>query len=230
MKYDIALIGLGVMGQNLARNMASKGIKVIGWDRHEEKSQAFIQKYGNENLAYCEDFKTLSQELTTPRKYLMLVPAGEPVDEVIQNLRPFLEKGDIVIDAGNSNYRDTLRRTQELEKEGLNFVGMGVSGGEEGALRGPSLMPGGSPESWEALKPLLEKIAAKDFSGNPCVSYMGADGAGHYVKMVHNGIEYGVMQMIAEAYSLLKNLYQLTPPELAKIFKKFSVKIFKKNQ
>ncbi len=222
MKYDIALIGLGVMGQNLARNMASKGIKVIGWDRHEEKSQAFIQKYGNENLAYCEDFKTLSQELTTPRKYLMLVPAGEPVDEVIQNLRPFLEKGDIVIDAGNSNYRDTLRRTQELEKEGLNFVGMGVSGGEEGALRGPSLMPGGSPESWEALKPLLEKIAAKDFSGNPCVSYMGADGAGHYVKMVHNGIEYGVMQMIAEAYSLLKNLYQLTPPELAKIFKKFS--------
>lgn len=222
MKYDIALIGLGVMGQSLARNMASKGIKVIGWDRHEEKSKEFIQKYGNENLTYAPDFTGLHDQLAKPRTYLTLVPAGSPVDEVIENLKPYLEKGDIVIDAGNSNYHDTIRRTKALEILGINFVGMGVSGGEEGALRGPSMMPGGSKESWQALKPILEKIAAKDFSGNPCVSYMGPDGAGHYVKMVHNGIEYGVMQMMAEMYFILKNMYDLSVPEIGKIFKKFS--------
>lgn len=211
------------MGQSLARNMANKGIKVIGWDRHEEKAKEFLEKYGNENLTTCGSFECISEDLQTiPRKYLMLVPAGDPVDEVIQNLRPFLEKGDIVIDAGNSNYRDTIRRTKELEKEGINFVGMGISGGEEGALRGPSLMPGGSEASWEALSPLLEKIAAKDFKGNPCVTHIGKDGAGHYIKMVHNGIEYGVMQMMAESYLMLRTMYGLSVLEVAKIFKKFT--------
>lgn len=222
MKYDIALIGLGVMGQSLARNMASKGIKVIVWSRHEVKSKEFVEKYGNENLAYSKDFEGLHNQLAKPRKYLVLVPAGEPVDEVINNLKLYLEEGDIIIDSGNSNYRDTIKRTKNLEVIKVNFVGMGISGGEEGALRGPSMMPGGSKESWKALKPFFEKIAAKDFQGNPCVSYMGTDGAGHYVKTVHNGIEYGVMQMMAETYFILKNMYSLSVLEIAKIFKKFS--------
>ncbi len=221
MNHDIALIGLGVMGQNLARNLANKQIKVIGWDRHEEKSQAFIKKYGNENLTYCEDFSCLAQKLKAPRIYLMMVPAGEPVDEVIAKLEPFLEKGDILIDGGNSNFDDSIRREKELSERGIHFVGMGVSGGEEGALNGPSLMPGGSTESWTTLQPILEKIAARDFSGQPCVTHIGENGAGHYVKMVHNGIEYGVMQLMAEAYLLLKTLYQLNPPEIADIFEQF---------
>lgn len=222
MKQDIALIGLGVMGQSLARNLASKGMKVVVWNRHEEKSQAFIEEFGNDNLTVSLSFEAIPDQLIKPRKYLLLVPAGEPVDEILQNLKPALEPGDIVIDAGNSYYRDTIRRTAELQKSGVHFVGMGISGGEEGALRGPSLMPGGSKDSWKALKPILEKIAAKDFKGQPCVAYMGGDGAGHYIKMVHNGIEYGVMQLMAETYFMLKTLYHLPTLEIAKIFKKFS--------
>ena len=221
-KYDISIIGLGTMGQNLARNLAGHGFKVLGWDRNEEKSKTFIKKYGSENLSYFENSDCLSEELKSPAKYLILVPAGEPVDEVIQNLKPFLKKGDIVIDGGNSHYKDTQKRTHDLESMGVHFVGMGISGGEEGALKGPSLMPGGSEESWEILKPILEIIAAKDFKGNPCVTYIGENGAGHYVKMVHNGIEYGLMQLMAETYHLLKNMYQLDNSKITEIFKTFS--------
>lgn len=221
-KYDIALIGLGVMGQSLARNIASKGFKVLGWDRHEEKSLAFLKEYPHKNLDYCKDFKCLGQRLKSPRKYLIMVPAGDPVDDVIKKLSPFVKKGDIIVDAGNSFYKDTIRRTKELNKKGIEFVGMGVSGGEEGALRGPSIMPGGSAKSYKALYPILNKIAAKDFSSKPCVTHIGSDGAGHYVKMVHNGIEYGVMQMMAEAYQALKEIYGLKPNEIARIFAKYN--------
>ena len=210
------------MGQSLARNIAEKGFKVLGWDRHKEKSLAFLEEYPNKNLDYCPDFKCLSQRLKTPRKYLLMVPAGAPVDEVIKKLSPQLKKGDIIIDGGNSNYKETIRRSQALKKKGVEFVGMGVSGGEEGALRGPSIMPGGSAKNWKALSPILKKIAAKDFAGKPCVTHIGTDGAGHYVKMVHNGIEYGVMQMMAEAYQTLKEIYRLKPNEIAKIFAKYN--------
>lgn len=227
MKSDIAIIGLGTMGQNLARNLANHGFKVLGWDRHEEKAKAFIQKYGSEHLSYCDDFNCLAEKLKSPAKYLMLVPAGEAVDEVIQSLKPFLKKGDIVIDGGNSHYKDTQKRTVDLKAMGVHFVGMGISGGEEGALKGPSLMPGGSEESFTILKPILEQIAAKDFEGNPCLSHIGNDGAGHYVKMVHNGIEYGVMQLMAETYHLLKSMYQLDNLKIAEVFKTFNQGVLK---
>lgn len=221
-KYDIALIGLGVMGQSLARNIASKKFHVLGWDRHEEKAIKFIEKYGNDYLSHCKDFKCLSKQLKSPRKYLLMVPAGSPVDDVIKKLTPYLKKGDIVIDGGNSLFKDTIRRTDLLKKKGISFVGMGVSGGEEGALRGPSIMPGGDVKSWKSLSPILKKIAAKDFNGKPCVTHVGTDGAGHYVKMVHNGIEYAVMQMMAEAYDMLKNMYGLKADQIGKIFEQYN--------
>ncbi len=220
-KHDIAVLGLGVMGQSLARNIASRGFNTLVWNRHWEAAETFINTYGNDHLDYKKDLKAIAQELKSPRRFLLMVPAGQPVDDLIEALRPHLKKGDMVIDAGNSLYKDTIRRSKQLEKEGLHFVGMGVSGGEEGALRGPSIMPGGSKESWKALSPILKKIAAKDFSGKPCVTHVGEDGAGHYVKMVHNGIEYGIMQMMAEAYQILRKTYKLKPLAIAKIFKKY---------
>jgi len=221
-KADIAIVGLGVMGQSLARNIASKGFRVMGWDRHKAKAKEFVKKYGNDNLDACSSYSNVIKNLKTPRKYLLLVPAGDAVDSVLKDLKPHLKKGDIVIDAGNSNYKDTIRREAEWAKRGIDFVGMGVSGGEEGALRGPSIMPGGSKRAWKELSPILKKIAAKDFDGKPCVTHVGTDGAGHYVKLAHNGIEYGVMQMMAEAYFALKNIYGLKPNEISKIFKKYN--------
>lgn len=221
-KFDIAVIGLGVMGQSLARNFASHHFNVLGWDRHEEKSADFIEKFGNDYIDSCKDFKCLADQLTSPRRYLLMVPAGEPVDEVIDKLSPYLEKGDIVIDAGNSLFKDTNRRYELLKQKGIQFVGMGVSGGEEGALRGPSIMPGCDEAAWESIRPLLEKIAAKDFDGNPCVTHVGTGGSGHYVKMVHNGIEYAVMQLMAEAYDMLKAIYGLSPQEISDIFAQFN--------
>jgi len=221
-KYDIALIGLGVMGQSLARNIANKGFKILTYNRTTETAKKFIDKYDTENLAYEKELKDLVENLERPRKIIIMVKAGSAVDAVIKDLEPYLEKGDVIIDAGNSLYTDSIRRTKELEEKGLNFVGMGVSGGEEGALRGPSIMPGGSKDAWEALSPILKKIAAKDFNGEPCVTHVGNDGAGHYVKMVHNGIEYGVMQMMAETYEILRKIYELKPDKIAEIFKKFN--------
>lgn len=221
-QYDIALIGLGVMGQSLARNMASKGFRVLTYNRTTQTAVEFNKQYGNENLSYEKTEAALVRKLKKPRKIIAMVKAGPAVDSVISGLLKYLDKGDIIVDAGNSLYTDSIRRTRELEKEGVHFVGMGVSGGEEGALRGPSIMPGGSKESWKALSPILKKIAARDFSGGPCVTHVGADGAGHYVKMVHNGIEYGVMQMMAEAYQILSKAYGLSPVEIAAYFKKFN--------
>ena len=221
-KYDIALIGLGVMGQSLARNINSRGFRVLTYNRTTKVASEFAKKYGNDDLSYEKKVSALVKKLKRPRRIVIMVKAGPAVDAVIKGLLKHLNKGDIIVDAGNSLYTDSIRRTQELKKKGIEFVGMGVSGGEEGALRGPSIMPGGSKESWKALSPVLKKIAAKDFSGKPCVTHVGTDGAGHYVKMVHNGIEYGVMQMMAEAYQALKNIYGLKPDEIAKIFKKYN--------
>lgn len=221
MKAQIGLIGLAVMGMNLARNISGKGFKTVVFNRTTEKMKEYIAEFGNDQLVGEETIEAFVQNLETPRKIILLVKAGDAVEAVIQELLPLLEKGDTIIDCGNSNYHDTIRRSAMLAEKGLHFVGCGISGGEEGALHGPSLMPGGSDESWEVMKSIWESVAAKDFSGGPCVTHIGADGAGHYVKMVHNGIEYGVMQMIAEAYDLLKNLYHLNNEEIARIFEDY---------
>ena len=221
-KAEIGLIGLAVMGANLARNMANKNIKTVVYNRTTEKMEQFIKQYGTEFLFGRKELKDFVQSIETPRKIIILVKAGNPVDLVIEQLTPLLEKGDIVIDCGNSNYRDTQGRVLELEMDELNFMGCGVSGGEEGALNGPSLMPGGTKESYSELDVIFTKIAAKDFSAEPCVSYIGENGAGHYVKMVHNGIEYGIMQIMAEAYDILKRVYNLDAPAIAKIFKQYN--------
>ena len=220
-KGQIGLIGLAVMGMNLARNISGKGFTTIVYNRTSEKTKAFIHEFGNAHLRGEETLEGLVKNLETPRKIILLVKAGDPVEEVLHELLPLLEKGDTVIDCGNSNYQDTMRRSAFLSKKGMHFVGCGISGGEEGALHGPSLMPGGSNESWKFMKPIWESIAAKDFKGGPCVTHVGTDGAGHYVKMVHNGIEYAVMQMIAEAYDLLRHLYGLDPAQIADEFERF---------
>jgi 6-phosphogluconate dehydrogenase len=220
--FELAVVGMGVMGQNLARNFASRKIRTLVYNRHADKAEAVIKAHGSDYLDFRKDLKTLVQDLETPRKILLMVKDGSPVDEMIAELLPLLSEWDMIIDSGNSNYKDSIRRTQALKEIGIEFVGMGVSGGEEGALKGPSIMPAGTQETWKALSPFLEKIAAKDFKGNPCVTHIGPDGAGHYVKMIHNGIEYGVMQMMAEAYDMLKNLYGLSAPDIAEIFQTFN--------
>ncbi len=216
--FDIGLVGTGVMGQSLARNMAGHGFRVMVYDRHPEKAEAFTKAFLEAGFGWQADLKSFAASLKKPRRVLCMVTAGAPVDEVIAALKPHLSPGDMIIDGGNSLYRDTMRREAELAKSGLHFVGAGVSGGEEGALRGPSIMPGGSKASWQAMKPIWEAIAAKDFAGQPCVGWMGENGAGHYVKMVHNGIEYAIMQMMAEAYDLLKRVYGFTPFQAAEVF------------
>ncbi len=215
---DIALIGLGVMGQSLARNLASRQLKTVVYNRTLKKLEKYIKKYGHDYLVHENNLKSLVGSLKTPRKIILMVPAGDPVDDMIKKLTPLLSKGDILIDAGNSNYHKTIQRNQELKQKEIQFVGMGVSGGEEGALRGPSIMPGCDPLVWKKIQPILEKIAAKDFKGNPCVTHVGTDGAGHYIKMVHNGIEYAVMQLMAEAYHMLKLIYSLQAKQIAEIF------------
>ncbi len=221
-KARIGLIGLAVMGANLARNIANNNFDIVVYNRTTETMKEFIAEHGNEHLAGEENLEDFVAKLERPRRIIMMVKAGDPVDMVIEQLTPLLEKGDMIIDCGNSNYKDTQRRFNSLEEKGLIFVGCGVSGGEEGALKGPAIMPGGTQASWDALKEILEAIAAKDFSGKPCVTFVGENGAGHYVKMVHNGIEYGVMQMMAEAYEVLHSVYKLTPPQIAEIFKKYN--------
>lgn len=217
----IGLIGLAVMGQNLARNIASRGYPVCVYNRTTEKTRAFEDQFGSENLWGEETLEVFLERLERPRKIILMIQAGKAVDAVIAELLPHLSKGDTVIDCGNSYYKDTIEREQKLAPQGVHYVGCGVSGGEEGALHGPSLMPGGSTESWEALKPIWESIAAKDFEGRPCVALMGADGAGHYVKMVHNGIEYAVMQMMAEVYDILRKGFAMSAPQIADVFEGF---------
>ena len=215
---DIGLIGLAVMGENLVLNMDSKGFSVAVFNRTTEVTDKFAAgRAKDKKITPTRTIEEFVGALTRPRKAMIMVKAGAPVDAVIQQIAPLLEKGDVIIDGGNSLFTDTQRRGKELEGTGIHFVGMGVSGGEEGALKGPSLMPGGSRESWEIIAPIFRKIAAQ-VDGEPCCRYMGPNGAGHYVKMVHNGIEYGDIQLICEAYAVLKDVLEMQAPELADVF------------
>jgi 6-phosphogluconate dehydrogenase len=223
MSAQIGVTGLAVMGANLARNLARNGFTVALHNRSVEKTDALLAKHGDEgDFVRTETLQELVDALEKPRRVLIMVKAGAPVDSVIDQLTPLLEEGDIVIDGGNSHYQDTRRREAALAEKGLHFVGVGVSGGEEGALNGPSIMPGGSKESYDALGPLLEKIAAKADDGTPCCAWIGTDGAGHFVKMVHNGIEYADMQVIGEAYNLLRSAAGIEPAEQAKVFEEWN--------
>ncbi|MFB0833073.1 NADP-dependent phosphogluconate dehydrogenase [Arthrobacter halodurans] len=222
MPAQIGVTGLAVMGANLARNFARNGYTVALHNRSVEKTDALLAAHGGEgDFVRTETLAELVDALEVPRRVLIMVKAGTPVDSVIEQLVPLLEEGDIVIDAGNSHYEDTRRREAALAEKGLHFVGIGVSGGEEGALLGPSIMPGGSRESYDALGPLLEKISAK-VDGEPCCAWIGTDGAGHFVKMVHNGIEYADMQVIGEAYDLLRSGAGIGPAEQAGIFEEWN--------
>ncbi len=222
-KANIGLIGLAVMGENLVLNMESKGFKVAVFNRTTKKVDDFISNRGkNKNIIPCYNIEEFCANIATPRKIMLMVKAGNPVDLFIDKIVPFLDKGDIIIDGGNSYFSDTIRRTKNLEEKEILFVGAGVSGGEEGALKGPSIMPGGNKNAWEAIKPIFQKISAKVANNTPCCEWVGNDGAGHYVKMIHNGIEYGDMQMICEAYSLMKNIAKLSNLEMANIFKEWN--------
>jgi 6-phosphogluconate dehydrogenase len=216
---DIGLVGLAVMGENLVLNMESKGFTVAVFNRTVEKVDAFMAGRGKgKKFIGCHDLKELCANLAKPRKVMLMVKAGKPVDDFIELVLPHLEQGDIVIDGGNSHFPDTIRRTKYLQGKGLLFIGTGVSGGEEGALKGPSIMPGGHPDAWPHVKPIFQAISAKVADGSPCCEWVGNDGAGHYVKMVHNGIEYGDMQMICEAYFLMKEALGMSPAEMHEVF------------
>lgn len=221
-KYDYGMIGLGVMGRNLLYNIAENGFSIAGFDLDEEKVKHLQDGATSEmkvkGTVSLEEFVTA---LETPRKIILMVPAGKPVDTVLGNITPLLSKGDIVIDAGNSYFEDTNRRISDLASKDLHFVGMGVSGGEKGARKGPSIMPGGDLEAFKLLKPMLEAIAAK-VDGEACTAYMGKGSAGNYVKMVHNGIEYAIMQLISEAYDLLRKGANLNNEQLYEVFKKWN--------
>ena len=227
-KAKIGLIGLGVMGANLSLNIERNGFHVAVYNRTVEKTHNFIKGAAAGKKIYgVETLKDLVDILERPRKIILMVKAGSPVDETIEAIKPYLEKGDILIDAGNSFFQDTERRSEMLAKDGINFFGMGVSGGEEGALWGPSIMPGGQRECWEELRPVLTAIAAKYKDGEPCVAYIGPRGSGHYVKMVHNGIEYGDMQLIAEIYDLLHRGLGLGQQRLQEIFSNWNSGVLK---
>ncbi|WP_288024631.1 NADP-dependent phosphogluconate dehydrogenase [Arthrobacter sp.] len=222
MSAQIGVTGLAVMGANLARNLARNGYTVALHNRSVAKTDALLEAHGSEgDFVRTETLAELVESLEKPRRVLIMVKAGGPVDSVIDALVPLMEAGDIIIDGGNSNFQDTRRREADLAKKDLHFVGVGVSGGEEGALLGPSIMPGGSKESYDALGPLLEKISAK-VDGQPCCAWIGTDGAGHFVKMVHNGIEYADMQVIGEAYDLLRSAAGIEPAEQSEIFAKWN--------
>ncbi|HWO00853.1 MAG TPA: NADP-dependent phosphogluconate dehydrogenase [Blastocatellia bacterium] len=214
---QFGMMGLAVMGRNLALNVEEHGFPVSVWNREPGKVDAFINEFQAKQFIGTKTLEEFVQSLERPRRLMMLIKAGPPVDQMMEKLKPLLEPGDIAIDGGNSYFKDTQRREANWRASSLNFVGSGVSGGEDGARHGPSLMPGGSTEAYERIKPIFEAIAAKTDSG-PCVTYVGPDGAGHFVKMVHNGIEYGDMQLIAEAYDILRSALHLEAPELAEIF------------
>ncbi|WP_058914171.1 NADP-dependent phosphogluconate dehydrogenase [Entomohabitans teleogrylli] len=221
-KQQIGVVGMAVMGRNLALNIESRGYTVSIFNRSREKTDEVIAENPGKNLVPHFTVQDFVESLEKPRRILLMVKAGEGTDKTIESLKPYLEKGDILIDGGNTFFQDTIRRNRELSAQGFNFIGTGVSGGEEGALKGPSIMPGGQKEAYELVAPILRQIAAVAEDGEPCVTYIGADGAGHYVKMVHNGIEYGDMQLIAEAYSLLKHGLNLSNDELAQTFSEWN--------
>ena len=218
---QIGLIGLGVMGQNLALNIARNGYAVAVFDREPQVVQNFIATSKSPHVTGARTPEEFARSLERPRKIILLVKAGDPVDWTINQFKPFLDKGDIIIDSGNSNFRDTERREKELGDQGFFLIGSGTSGGEKGALWGPSMMPGGDPQAYEQIRPIWEAIAAKVDDG-PCVTYIGPGGSGHFVKMVHNGIEYGDMQLIAEAYDVLRNVLRLPAEEMAEIFEEWN--------
>ncbi|TAM02957.1 MAG: NADP-dependent phosphogluconate dehydrogenase [Paraburkholderia sp.] len=217
-KQAIGVVGLAVMGRNLALNIESRGHAVSVFNRTREKTDELIAEFPDRKLVPAYTLEAFVESLEKPRRILMMVKAGEPTDATIAALKPLLDKGDILIDGGNTPFTDTIRRNQELAQAGLHFIGTGVSGGEEGALKGPSIMPGGPRDAYELVAPILTEIAAKAPDGAPCVAYMGPDGAGHFVKMVHNGIEYGDMQLIAESYAVLKQVLGLSNEELGQVY------------
>lgn len=218
-KADIGLVGLAVMGENLILNIESKGFRVACFNRTVSKVDDFLNGRGKgKNIIGCHSIQELVDALKKPRRIMLMVKAGKPVDEFIAQLVPHIERGDIIIDGGNSHFSDTTRRTRELAQQGILFIGTGVSGGEEGALKGPSIMPGGNVEAWPHVKPIFQAIAAKVEDGTPCCDWIGPDGAGHFVKMVHNGIEYGDMQLICEAYHLMSQGLGITPAEMHEVF------------
>lgn len=222
-KQQIGLIGLAVMGENLVLNMESKGFSVAVYNRTTSKVDAFINdRAKGKNIKGCYSIKELIASLERPRKVILLVKAGKPVDDFIELLTPHLDPGDIIIDGGNSHFPDTIRRTKYIESKELLYIGTGVSGGEEGALKGPSIMPGGSKKAWPLVKPIFQKIAAHTDDGEPCCDWIGENGAGHFVKMVHNGIEYGDMQMICETYQIMKYGLGMTNPEMEEVFSRWN--------
>ena len=218
-KADIALIGLAVMGQNLVLNMNDHGFTVAVYNRTISKVDQFLANEAKgSRIIGTHSLEELVSKLKRPRRVMMLVKAGSAADDLIEKLIPLMEPGDIIIDGGNSHFTDTIRRTKYVESKGLLYIGTGVSGGEEGARRGPSMMPGGSPAAWESVKPIFQSVCAKVESGEPCCDWVGANGAGHFVKMVHNGIEYGDMQLICEAYHLMSAGLRMTPDEIHQVF------------
>jgi len=214
----IGVVGLGVMGRNLALNIERNGFPVAGYDIDPDQRRASQERFAGRDMVVAGTLAEFLTALSTPRRILLMVPAGAPVDAVIAELRPRLARGDLLIDAGNTWFEDTRRRMAELKGTGILYIGTGVSGGEEGALRGPAMMPGGDPEAWPLVEPVFRRIAAKASDGAPCCEWIGPDGAGHFVKMIHNGIEYGDMQMICEAYFLMERALALTPDEMHDVF------------
>ena len=222
-KADFGLVGLAVMGENLVLNIESRGFTVAVYNRTVEKVDQFVQgRAKGKKIIGVHSVLELVASLKTPRKIMLMVKAGKPVDDFIELIIPHLEAGDIIIDGGNSHFPDTIRRTKYLESKGFLFIGTGVSGGEEGALHGPSIMPGGSPSAWPSVKPIFQSIAAKVSDGTPCCNWVGNDGAGHFVKMVHNGIEYGDMQLICEAYQIMSELLGMAAGEIHEVFKQWN--------
>ncbi|MBG0453391.1 NADP-dependent phosphogluconate dehydrogenase [Enterococcus faecium] len=221
-KQQIGVVGMAVMGKNLALNIESRGYSVALFNRTGAKTTAVVEEHPDKNFKATYTIEEFVESIEKPRRILLMVKAGPATDATIQELLPHLDKGDILIDGGNTFFKDTMRRNEELANSGINFIGTGVSGGEEGALKGPSIIPGGQKEAYALVAPILEQISAKAEDGAPCVTYIGPNGAGHYVKMVHNGIEYGDMQLIAESYDLMKNILNLSVEEMADIFKEWN--------
>ena len=229
MKNRIGIIGLGVMGASLAQNFANHMIPVSVYNHHPEKIRQLLKRSSSPYLSGCETLQNFVKSLEVPRMVLLMIPAGDAVDGMLERLTPLLTKGDIVMDGGNSFYPDTIRRLEEMNKKSIHYVGVGISGGEKGALHGPSMMVGADDTVWKKIKKSLETVAAKDFSGKPCVANLGPRGSGHYVKMVHNGIEYAIMQLITESYTLLKFGCNLENKKIAQIFEKFNTELIKKS-